>query len=241
MAGQPSPPADLQPLVQISAVDRDDDIDGGNPDETRHQAAIGLPIPEQQTDECPPVLVLQRVVEFAVPEAQQHAHADQRQVERDDAAQQAPCRPFLLGDEVWLGQPPGVIQERAETAHADLSFDGKVEFRVERRQPGIDALPGDAAGGHAGEPRKRVHPPSLPASLRRRRRMTPRISWGGIGLPLRRISIRPASARSAAARRTGAISLRQSGSSARATSLGTDRPILPARRGLTHDFQRRCG
>ena len=108
--GQPAPPADLQPLREVGEIDRDQDVHRGDLAEPRHEAARRVAIDEQQFQERREILVLQRVEELAVPEAQDHRHADQQQPERQDREQQAPGGPLLLGavSTAW----PGARQSR---------------------------------------------------------------------------------------------------------------------------------
>ena len=118
IARHPVAPADLQQLVHIDRIHREDDVHRGNLAEARHQPARCAAIQEQQLQERFPVLVLQRVVELPAPEAEHDAQPDQGQVHRDDRKQQAARGPLLLRrHEVRTGEPPGVFQEGADTTH----------------------------------------------------------------------------------------------------------------------------
>ena len=144
--GQPAAPADLQPLRQIGEVDRDHDVDRGDLAEPRHEAARRVAIDEQQFEERREVLVLQRVEELAVPEAQDHRHADQQQPERQDREQQAPGGPLLLRAEVRSGQTPGVPQEWSKTAHRSLSLASVVDLGLHGGKPGCSGAGGSRRG-----------------------------------------------------------------------------------------------
>src|SRR5574337_11552 len=101
--GHPRAPAQFEQLRQVEAVDRDDD-EGER--EVGEAAELG---PEHRL-----VLVLQRVVEGAVPVVEQHQQVHGREIERDDRGQQRARLPFLLRAEVWQRQPPGLAREHAE-------------------------------------------------------------------------------------------------------------------------------
>ena len=145
--GEPAPPADLQPLVKINRIDGDTDIHDGDLAEPGHQATGRVPVQEQQVDERLPVLFLQRVIELAAPIAQHHRHADHGQAERDDREKQPARRPPLLrAEEVGLGKPPGIFQERTKAAHgaSSLSADRVSVENIRRgvtRRPGGDQAP----------------------------------------------------------------------------------------------------
>ena len=115
--GQPATPADLQPLREIGVVDGDQDIDCGNLAESGHEAARCAAVDEQQPEERRKILVLEGVEELAIPEAQNHRHADQQQPERHDRQQQPPGRPLLLGTIVRPGEMPDVAKELPEFRH----------------------------------------------------------------------------------------------------------------------------
>ena len=76
-AGEPAPPPDLQPLLQVELIDGADDEGGG-------QQAEDTELP----DEDVPVLVLQRVVESLVPGVEADIQPDLEQLERDHRREQ---------------------------------------------------------------------------------------------------------------------------------------------------------
>ena len=143
---QPAPPADLQPLREVGEIHRDHDVHRGDFAEPRHESARRVAIDEQQFPECREILFLQRVEELAVPEAQDHRHADQQQPEPQDREQQAPGGPLLLGAKIRSGQAPGVTQEWSKAAHRSLSLVSVVDLGLHGGKPGWS----DAAGSRQG-------------------------------------------------------------------------------------------
>ncbi len=103
MGGHPVAPAQLEQLRQVEAVDRDDDEREGEVGEAAQLA------PEDRL-----VLVLQRVVEAAVPLVEQHQHVDRGQIERDDGREQGARLPFFFGTEIGQGQAAHLASELAD-------------------------------------------------------------------------------------------------------------------------------
>ncbi len=119
--GQPLAPADLQHLLQVVAIDRDDDEGGGNGAEGEQQGLEGIEI-----------LLLQRVVEVVVPGIEPHAQAHAGQVQHDDRRQQADRdRPFAAIGEIGAGQKPEGAEESGKTRH-DILGDGRRPGRCGR-------------------------------------------------------------------------------------------------------------
>ncbi|MNQ91403.1 hypothetical protein D3C85_1067840 [compost metagenome] len=111
LLGQPAPPADGQHLGQVQAVHRREDRDGGNAAEIQHQVGKGGQ-----------VLVLQGIVEVAVPAVDGHRNADIEQRQGDDHDQQQPGLAPLFAAPVGRDQPPDPAPELA----ADLIVDRRV-------------------------------------------------------------------------------------------------------------------
>ena len=85
MPRQPIPPADLQPLIEIELVDREQNKGRG-----QHAEITEL------VDEHVPILVLQRVIEIGVPGIEQNVDADKRQFDGDHRGEQHAADPFVL-------------------------------------------------------------------------------------------------------------------------------------------------
>ncbi len=167
MRGEPLPPADLQHLVEVEGVYRDEDVDHDQLGKAGHGQAGALDGHQeviQQVQNRGFVIDLDGVEEVAVPVGEDHIEGNQQQVEADDGAQQAVGAPAFLGTEIGFGKAPGLGEAGDEIGHG-------------------------AAHGYS--------------AWVRRRRMTPRASAGGTGLPLRSSSMTPALARRWAARRMG--------------------------------------
>ena len=103
VAGQPGTPAQFQQLRQVELVDGDDDVGKGDPGEA----------PELGPEDVL-LLVLQGVVEQAVPVVDQHQHVHGGQVEHDDGCEQGAGFPLLLGSEIRHGQRAGLTREGPE-------------------------------------------------------------------------------------------------------------------------------
>src|SRR4249920_2121409 len=87
--GEPPPPPDLQPLLQIELIHGADDEEGG-----KHAEHAELP------DEGVPVLVLQRVVEGLVPGVEADVQPDLEKLEADDGDEQDAPGPAILRAEI---------------------------------------------------------------------------------------------------------------------------------------------
>ena len=98
--GEPAPPVQLQQLGQVELVDRNDDIGQRQPEKV-----------PQLLPENVGLLVLQRVVEHAVPLIDLHQHEHGRQIERHDGGQQAPGLGFFLGNEVRPAQVKCLLED----------------------------------------------------------------------------------------------------------------------------------
>src|SRR4029077_10684300 len=90
--GEPAPPPDLQPLLQIELIHGADDEEGG-----KHAEHAELP------DEGVPILVLQRVVEGLVPGVEADVQPDLEELQRDDRGEQDAARPAVLRAEIGDG------------------------------------------------------------------------------------------------------------------------------------------
>ncbi len=101
--GQPAPPADLQHLIEIGLIDRQQDEHGEQP---------------RDADELPEegglVLVLQGGEEGVVPLIEEHADVDHPQREEHDGEQQGPTCPSVLREPVGPDHAPGVGQRPAQ-------------------------------------------------------------------------------------------------------------------------------
>lgn len=105
LGGDPLPPAETQQLSQVAAVDGDDDegerIAGEDHQQVRHLGGV---------------LLLQRVVEGAVPGIEPDVDPDHREIHRDDRDQQRPGQLPFRGHPVGLDQAPrgdaGVVGRR---------------------------------------------------------------------------------------------------------------------------------
>jgi hypothetical protein len=97
---QPAAPADLQHLLEIGGIDAGRDERDG---EQREDA--------QLHEEGVLVLVLERVEEIVAPEIEAHVEEHREQIQRDHRRQEAPGPFAIVGDEVRLGEPPGVAQK----------------------------------------------------------------------------------------------------------------------------------
>ena len=124
----PGPPVHLQQLREVKLVDRDDD-------ESKCQVAEAAQLlPEHHL-----VLVLQRVVEHAVPVVEQHQHVHSGQVQHHDGRQQAPCLPFFFRPEIGRGQCPDFGRRGLEAGEFTGRIHGGVLGRVQmgtHRSPG---------------------------------------------------------------------------------------------------------
>jgi len=83
--GQPAPPADVQDLPQIELIDRDPDPAG------RDHAEYAELAPELR-----PIVLLQGVVEIAVPQIEADIDPNRDQIERDNRDNEAYRAPFLV-------------------------------------------------------------------------------------------------------------------------------------------------
>ena len=108
LARHPGTPAQLQQLRQVEAVDGDDD-------EHHRQQREAPQLPPEHGG----VLVLQRVVEHAVPFVDLHQHVHRAQVQRHDGRQQATRAPaFVRRAEIRRRQARHLAQEAVKTGKA---------------------------------------------------------------------------------------------------------------------------
>ncbi len=106
MFGQPAPPADLQPLIEVELVD-------GKSDEARRQHAKDADLP----DEHVPIVFLQAGIEAVAPLVQQDVDRDQCEFDRDHGGKQPAARPFVLGTEIGGGDAPHGGERRGDVVH----------------------------------------------------------------------------------------------------------------------------
>ena len=104
--GQPAPPPDLQPLLEIELIDGGDDEGGG--EHAEHAELV---------EEGVPVLVLERVVEGVVPGVELDVQPDLEQLERDDRDQQDASRPAVVALEIGRRDMGKVSRRVAEIRH----------------------------------------------------------------------------------------------------------------------------
>ena len=128
VVGHPYAPAQLQDLREVELVDRDHDVDQRQPAE----AADLLP-------EHGLVLVLQRVVEHAVPLVDLHQHVDRAQVERHDGREQPSGFPLLVGIEVGRGQRRDAAKRLAQSG-AGVGCGGVAHRGGSKRGSGVCAV-----------------------------------------------------------------------------------------------------
>ncbi|EWS64068.1 hypothetical protein Y695_02692 [Hydrogenophaga sp. T4] len=120
----PGAPFQLQQLGEVEAVDRDDD-----------EAEREVGEAPELAPEHGGVLVLQRVVEHAVPLVDEYQHVDRAQVERHDGRQQTPRFPFLFQLEIGQGERADLGGELAEAlefvaeCHGVLGMDPVIPLR----------------------------------------------------------------------------------------------------------------
>ena len=93
LLGEPAPPVQLQQLREIELVDSDDDVD------RREPAELPELLPEHVG-----LLVLQRIVEHAIPLVELHQHVDRAEVQGDDGDEQSPRLALLLRHEIRTRQ-----------------------------------------------------------------------------------------------------------------------------------------
>ncbi len=159
----PSPPADLQPQVQIKLVDPADDIERGEHAEVH-----------QLVDEGVPVMILQGVVEAVVPLVEQHVDGDEAELGRDHGEEEQAPRPAVLRHEIGNGEPPdgGERREEAVRRHSLVPVSARwlalaklIGHRARRRgsAPAAGVFPANfrriaaLPGGGPGPSRFRVH------------------------------------------------------------------------------------
>src|SRR5262249_24221561 len=103
---KPAPPANLQPLIEIELVDREQDKGGGKDTEIA-----------ELIDERVPILVLQRVVERVVPRVQQDVQSNDRKLDRDYRGEQNASGPAVFGIEIPAGNSPHDGERRKHASH----------------------------------------------------------------------------------------------------------------------------
>ena len=104
--GQPVPPADLEPLIEIELIDGERDIDG-----RKHAKDADF------ADEAVPVLLLQRIIEAVVPLVEENVEPDHREFDRDDRRQQQAACEFVFGTEVGSSDAPHGRRPQADIVH----------------------------------------------------------------------------------------------------------------------------
>ena len=104
--GQPAPPSDLQPLLEVKLIDGGDDEGGG---EDAEHAELG--------NEDVPILVLQRRIEGVVPGVELDVQPDLEQLERDHRDQQDAPRPAVVALEIGRRDMGEVSRRVAEIRH----------------------------------------------------------------------------------------------------------------------------
>ena len=120
LAGHPGAPAHLQQLRQVELVDRHDDAGEGQQGETAQL------LPENRL-----VLVLQGVIEDAVPVVEQDGQVHRAQVERDDGRQQAPRLPAFFGFEVGRRQGNHFADQGANRRETGQEIHGDASSQAE--------------------------------------------------------------------------------------------------------------
>ena len=104
--GQPAPPPDLEPLLEIELID-------GGDDERRGEHGEHAELVEERV----PVLVLQCVVEGVVPGIEFHVQPDLEQLERDHRQQQDAAHPAVFAAEIRGGDMREVLRRGAKIRH----------------------------------------------------------------------------------------------------------------------------
>src|SRR4029077_4979654 len=107
--GHPGAPSDLEPLREIELINLEHDRGTGEHGEDGQLAGEGVP-----------VAILQRVVETRVPPVYQHVDADVGEHQGDDGGEQSAPDPFLLGIEIWGGEPADDGERCEKTGHGRL-------------------------------------------------------------------------------------------------------------------------
>ena len=106
--GQPAPPADLQPLIEIELIDREQN------EGRRQHAEIA-----ELVDEDVPVSVLQRIVETGIPLVEQHRDGHDRQFDGNHRRQQQAAGPAILRTEIRAGNSPDGGERRENASHGE--------------------------------------------------------------------------------------------------------------------------
>ncbi len=131
--GQPTPPADLQPLIEIELIDIQSDEKAGQ------NAEIA-----KLVDEDIPVTVLQRIVEPAVPLVEQHRERDQGEFDADDRRQQNAAGPAIVRTEIRTGNSPDDGERRENTSHGWSPIAAVCGARRKMKLTMVDRMDGEA-------------------------------------------------------------------------------------------------
>src|SRR5262249_55025772 len=99
----PAPPADLQPLIEIELIDREDDVRPGQHTEE-----------QQLRDESVPIALLQRVVKTVVPLIEHDVDGHNREFDGYYGGEENAAGPAVLGEEIWAGKPEDDGERRSE-------------------------------------------------------------------------------------------------------------------------------
>src|SRR5437764_15084569 len=99
----PAPPPDLQPLIEIQLIDRENDV---SPSQRTEE--------QQLRDESVPIALLQRVVETVVPLIEHDVDGHDREFDGDHGGEENAAGPAVLGEKIRSGKPPDDGQRRKE-------------------------------------------------------------------------------------------------------------------------------
>src|SRR5262245_55886332 len=99
----PAPPADLQPLIEIELIDREDDV---SPRQRTEE--------QQLRDESVPIALLQRVVKTVVPLIEHDVDGHDRKFDGNHGREENAAGPAVLGKEIRSGKAEDDGERRSE-------------------------------------------------------------------------------------------------------------------------------